>query len=174
MQPLLEQVNVVEAFVRAGDGLERLLLALGEVLGVLGQRITAVLHRLLVERVGHPRDHVERIHHPLGASAVRDHDAGDQLGSVSGDDAYGGTLFLAQKIEESLQDLLAVSLRTSDDAAGIVVQDHGHVADAAERSPFRDDEDGIPHICPASGPIALLQIGIARCVVLVVPFAHPG
>ena len=89
-QALLEQVGPVQGLVLPGHPLERLALGLGEVLGVLEQRVpAAALDRLgppaassprlsaarasptqLVDDVGHPAHDVEGVHDPLGVGAV--------------------------------------------------------------------------------------------------------
>ena len=149
-QALLEQVGPVQGLVLPGHPLERLALGLGEVLGVLEQRVPAALDRLgpsgrelaaplggpgpppgllaqLVDDVGHPAHDVEGVHDPLGVGAVGLRELRYPARAVGRHHPYAGPLILAELLEEGLEHGLPVPLRAPDHAVGVVVEHDRHV-----------------------------------------------
>ena len=131
--------------IRVPERLQRSGLPFGQVSGVLEHGVSDAAHRLgrrlvvaapglvpqpfahPVERVAHPGDDVERVQDAPGVRQALLHAGVDPLGTVAGDDPYGGALLVGRLSEEQAGHLLAVSVVRPDDPFALVVDDHGDV-----------------------------------------------
>src|SRR5664280_2196138 len=145
-QLLLEQVGPVEAVVDRGAPGQLGRLLLGEVFGVLPQRVPGVfevagvpaepllagrvpgLAANLVQRVGGPRHDVERICAAHGVGALVGDLVGDPRRGVGRDVRDGGTPGFTEGVEELRQRLAVSTRRGPHQPATVVIHDESDVS----------------------------------------------
>lgn len=96
----------------------------------------------VVERVGGPLGHVERVHAAHRVVAAGGHDITDPVGRVGADQANLGAALGSQLVEERLDRRLAATGLDPHQPARVVIDDHGQVVVALQMRDLVDADPG--------------------------------
>src|SRR4029450_13211579 len=91
-------------------------------------RLVPDLAAHLVQRIGRPADHMNRVEADGGVGAVRLDRAQDPLGAIATDMSELGAALWAELVEEALHHFLAPTFGRPDQTTADMIDHQGHVA----------------------------------------------